>query len=68
MGADLGHGLLATFLNWLTSKDAALASLSMQGLPLEVGLTGLAALVLQPILKRVSPVNERSRKDQGLLR
>lgn len=67
MGADLGHGLVATFLNWLTSKDAALASLSLTGLPLEVALTGLASLLLYPLLKRVRSGADR-KKDLGYLR
>ena len=65
MAADLGHGLFASVLSWL-AKDGGGRSLSFSGLPLEVALTGGAALLLYPLLKRVSPGTERS--EPGMLR
>ncbi|MFP2928833.1 hypothetical protein ACLESO_27275 [Pyxidicoccus sp. 3LG] len=64
MGADLGHGLLASFFTWLTVKDGGTGSL-LSGMPLQVVLTGAAALALFPLLKRFEASQERQ---AGLLR
>ncbi len=64
MGADVGHSLLASFFTWLTAKDGSTASL-LSGLPLQVMLTGVAALALFPLLRRFEASQERP---MGLLR
>jgi hypothetical protein len=64
MGADVGHGLLAAFFTWLTVKDGSTSSL-LSGLPLQVVLTGAAALALFPFLRRFEASQERQ---TGLLR
>ena len=64
MGADVGHGLLSAFFTWLTVKDGSTASL-LSGLPLQVVLTGAAALALFPLLRRFEASQERQ---MGLLR
>jgi len=65
MAADLGHGLLAIFFSWLTSRDAAFGS-TLSALPLQVALTGLAALALYPLFRKFDSGGERS--EVGLLR
>jgi rod shape-determining protein MreD len=59
MGADVGHGLLAAFFGWLTVKDGS-ATAVLPGLPLQVALTGIAALALYPLLRRFEVRQERS--------
>lgn len=63
MAADATHGLLAWGISGVSSKQMALSGLS--GLPLEVLLTGVAALFLYPLLKRFGLGAER--RDPGLL-
>jgi rod shape-determining protein MreD len=63
MAADAVHGLLAWAIVGIGSKQVALAGLS--GLPLEVLLTGAAALLLHPLLKRLGVGRER--REPGLL-
>jgi len=64
MGADVGHGLLATFFTWLTVKDGGTGPV-LAGLPVQVALTGAAALALFPLLKRFEAAQDRP---AGLLR
>jgi hypothetical protein len=64
MGADFGHGLLSAFFTWLTAKESGTGSL-LAGLPLQVVLTGAAALALFPLLRRFEADKERQ---VGLLR
>ncbi|MCP3060751.1 hypothetical protein LXT21_18355 [Myxococcus sp. K38C18041901] len=64
MGADVGHGLLAAFFTWLTVKDGGTAP-ALAGLPLQVALTGAAALALFPLLRRFEAAQDRP---AGLLR
>jgi hypothetical protein len=52
MGADVGHGVLASFFTWLTTKEGGSASALLPGLPLQVTLTGVAAVFLYPLLRR----------------
>ena len=59
MGADVGHGLLAAFFGWLTVKDGS-ATAVLPGLPLQVALTGAAAVALFPLLRRFEVRQERS--------
>lgn len=66
MGADVGHGLLASFFTWLTAKDGAAWAL-LPGLPLQVVLTGVAAAFIHPLLRRFEASQERS-SSMGLLR
>jgi hypothetical protein len=65
MGADVVHGLLAAFFGWLTVKDGS-ATAVLPGLPLQVALTGAAALALFPLLRKLEVRNERTQAG-GLL-
>ncbi|WP_164017277.1 hypothetical protein [Pyxidicoccus trucidator] len=64
MGADVGHSVLAAFFTWLTVKEGSTSSL-LSGVPLQVMLTGAAALALFPLLRRFEASQERP---MGLLR
>jgi hypothetical protein len=64
MGADVTHVLLASFFTWLTTREGGMLS-ALTSLPLQVGLTGLAALLLHPLLKRLEAGD---RAPAGLLR
>ena len=59
MGADVAHGLLAAFFGWLTVKDGS-ATAMLPGLPLQVALTGAAAVVLYPLLRKLEARQERT--------
>jgi hypothetical protein len=59
LAADLGHGLLAAFFTWLTSKQSGAGALSVSALLLQVVLTAAAALALYPLLRRFDPGNDR---------
>jgi rod shape-determining protein MreD len=63
MAADVTHGLLAWGISGVSSKQMALSGLS--GLPMEVLLTGVAALLLYPLLRRFGLGAER--RDPRLL-
>jgi hypothetical protein len=63
MAADVTHGLLAWGISGVSSKQVALSGLS--GLPMEVLLTGVAALLLYPLLRRFGLGAER--RDPRLL-
>jgi hypothetical protein len=63
MAADAVHGFLAWAVTGISSKQIVLSGLS--GLPLEVVLTGVAALLLHPLLKRLGVGRER--RQPGLL-
>ncbi len=65
MAADLGHGLLAVFFSWLTSRDADFGS-ALSALPMQVALTGTAALCLYPLFRKIDSGGERA--EVGLLR
>jgi rod shape-determining protein MreD len=65
-GADLGHGLLAAFFTWLTSKEGQVPTASLSGLPLQVALTVGAAILLWPLLRRFESAQDRPAP--GLLR
>lgn len=66
MGADVGHSLLTSFFTWLTTKDGS-ASALLPGLPLQVTLTGVAAVFLYPLLRRFEASQDRT-SSAGLLR
>lgn len=66
MGADVGHGLLAACLSWLISKDGRVFSASLEGLHWSVLWTGVAALLLFPLLNRL--LKGETRPEPGLLR
>lgn len=53
----LAHGLGASLLSWIHARDAGGAPLSW--LPLQLVLTGLAAFILYPLLRRIDPGQER---------
>ena len=61
----LGFAVFALAVTWLTSKTWGMGALSPAGLPLEVLLTGAAALCLYPVLQRFGPVAERA--EPGLI-
>lgn len=63
MAADVAHGLLAWGISTVSGRHPQLVGLS--GLPLEVVLTGLAALALYPLLRRFGLGAER--REPGLL-
>ncbi|MCY1076570.1 hypothetical protein [Archangium lansingense] len=67
MGADVGHGVLASFFTWLTTKEVGSASALLPGLPLQVTLTGVAAAFLYPLLRRFEASQDRT-SSAGLLR
>jgi hypothetical protein len=67
MGADAGHGVLAAFFTWMTSKGGTLAEVaSLSSLLLGVVLTGVAALVLHPLFRKLDAGQDRPQL--GLLR
>ncbi|MGZ6079081.1 MAG: hypothetical protein ACXWK6_14910, partial [Myxococcaceae bacterium] len=63
MAADVTHGLLAWGISGVSSNQMAISTLS--GLPLEVLLTGVVALLLYPLLRRFGLGAER--RDPGIL-
>jgi len=63
MAADATHGLLAWGISGVSSRQMVVSALS--GLPLEVLLTGVAALLLYPLLRRFGLGAEK--RDPGLL-
>ena len=67
MGADLGHGVLANFFTWMTTKDGSVTAALLPGLLPQVALTGLAAVFLYPLLRRFEVSQDRS-SSAGLLR
>jgi hypothetical protein len=66
MAADLGHGFFAVLLTWLTSPTGQAVLSNLAALPLQVFLTGIAAWLLYPLLKRIEPGGDRPQL--GLLR
>jgi hypothetical protein len=64
MAADAVHGVLAWGIGSVSGNQQIVLS-GLSGLPLEVLLTGLAALLLYPLLKRFGLGAER--RDPGLL-
>ncbi|HEX8439136.1 hypothetical protein [Archangium sp.] len=67
MGADVGHGVLAGFFTWLTTKEGSVSAALLPGLPLQVTLTGVAAALLYPLLRRFEASQDRT-SSAGLLR
>jgi rod shape-determining protein MreD len=65
-GVDAGHGLLAIFFNWMTTRQAGAIGFSLGGFASQVALTGLAALALYPLLRKLDPGSERP--EMGALR
>ena len=59
MAADVGHGLAAVLLSWLTVSSGRGVLATLAALPLQVVLTGLAAWLLYPLLKRIDAGAER---------
>lgn len=59
MGLDLLHSLLALFFTWMTTKEADTLGFSFGGFGMQILLTGLAAMLLFPLLRRVDPGSER---------
>ncbi|MFN0061280.1 MAG: hypothetical protein ACKVPX_02005 [Myxococcaceae bacterium] len=56
--ADVFHGLLALFFNWLVSPEAAVFGL-LKAIPLQVVATAAAAALLYPVLRRLEPGTDR---------
>lgn len=64
--AAMGHGLLAAFFSWLTSRSGGGTFVSLSGLPLQVLLAIVAAAALWPLLRKLDPAYERPQA--GMLR
>lgn len=64
--ADAGHALLAFLFTWMTTREAGPTGFSLGGFAAQVVLTGLAALALYPLLRKVDPGSERP--EMGALR
>ncbi len=54
-GATFGHSLLAFLFTWLTSRNGEGRVLTLSGVPLQVLLSALAAVLLYPILQKIEP-------------
>jgi len=67
MAADLGHGLLAALLTWLVAKDGSAPMASASSLPLQMVLTGIAAVFLFPLFQKLDPSRDRQ-SSLGMLR
>lgn len=65
VGLDVVHSLLAIFFTWLTGRGDSVG-FSFGAFVLQAVLTGVAALVLYPLLKRIDPGSERP--EVGVLR
>ncbi len=59
VAADAGHTLLSVFFTWMTAKESSTGGALLTGLPLQIALTGLAAILLYPLLRRIDPGSER---------
>jgi hypothetical protein len=59
MGGDVVHVLLSVLFSWLTAKEAVGAGAILSGMPLQVLLTGVAALALYPLLRRLDRGSDR---------
>jgi rod shape-determining protein MreD len=57
--ADFGHGLLAVFFTWMTSKEGSVPTATLSGLPLQIALTAAAAVLMWPLLRKIVPANDR---------
>ncbi|MBX5481790.1 MAG: hypothetical protein IRZ16_08100 [Myxococcaceae bacterium] len=68
MGLDALHMLLALSFTWMASRDAGAIGFSIGGLVLQVCLTGLASVLLFPLLKKVVPEGSERTSEIGLLR
>lgn len=66
MALDALHSVLALIFAWMASKDAGSLGFSAGGFLFQTLLTGLAAILLFPLLKKVDPGNDR--QEVGLLR
>lgn len=58
--ADAGHGLVAAFFTWLTSREGSVYSGVLSAIPLQILLTGVAGLLLYPVLRKLEAGPERS--------
>ncbi|MFL5319844.1 MAG: hypothetical protein ACJ790_09315 [Myxococcaceae bacterium] len=67
MAADAGHVLLGTVFTWMVSPDDARTFGPLYALPAQVILTGIAAVLLHPIFKRLDP-GDSQRVKPSLLR
>ncbi|HVE86734.1 MAG TPA: hypothetical protein VND93_27945 [Myxococcales bacterium] len=59
MGGDVVHVLLAVLFSWITAKESVGAGTILSGLPVQVLLTGAAALTLHPLLRRLDRGGDR---------
>jgi rod shape-determining protein MreD len=59
LAVDGGHGLLALFFSWMTTRQSGAVGFSFAGLVFQVLLTGAAAFVLYPLLRKLDPGSER---------
>lgn len=59
MAASAGHALLATMLSWMVTRENSAAPL--YAIPVQVLLTGVAAVVLSPLLKKLEWSDQRAK-------
>lgn len=59
MGTDAAHALLASFFTWMTAPKDAAGGVVLSTIPLQVVLTGVAAVLLYPMLRKIDPGTER---------
>lgn len=59
VAASAGHGLLATLLSWMVTRENSAAPL--YALPMQVLLTGIAAILLNPLLKKLEWSDQRTK-------
>jgi hypothetical protein len=57
--ADVGHGLLALFFSWMTTRQSGAVGFSLGGFLFQILLTGASAFALFPLLRRIDPASER---------
>ncbi len=57
--ATFGHALLAVFFSWLTSLSGGGAVATLSGVPLQIALASLTAMLLWPVLVKLDPGQDR---------
>jgi rod shape-determining protein MreD len=60
MAGDAIHGFLAILMSWLVSRSGGVSGGVFSGMPLQVLVTGIAALCLYPALRKMEPAAARA--------